>query len=130
MGRDILALKMGDDSHMIEDMDLGNPLFFIHEQTKHLPDNEFYKWIAELHFLKLTDEKGKDFEAFQKKHPKMVQPDFLLHLDILSFNLYCDYYYDEIQEAVGKERIAKLADMMQEVMSKKMKDLKKFHFNS
>lgn len=58
--RNILDLKMGDDSYMIEDKDLGNPLFFIHEQTKHLGDEDFFKWIAEIHFLKLTDEPSHD----------------------------------------------------------------------
>lgn len=125
MERNILELKMGDDSFIIEDPDLGNPLFFIHEQTKYMDDNAFYKWLAELHFLKLTDGKEKDLEQFQKEKPKMVQPDFLMQLEILAFNLYTDYYYDECNAVVDR---FEMNEKMQEVIRKKTRELQKRYF--
>ncbi|MFP4289880.1 MAG: hypothetical protein ACLFQS_11545 [Bacteroidales bacterium] len=125
MKRNILELKMGDESYMIEDPDFGNPLFFIHKQTKHMKDSDFYKWLAELHFLKLTDGKKDDLEKFQKENPKMVQPDFLMQIEILAFNLYTDYFYDECNLVIDK---LKMNERMQDIIRKKTKQLQKFYF--
>ncbi len=125
MKRNILELKMGDESYMIEDPDFGNPLFFTHEQTKHMKDSDFYKWLTELHFLKLTDGKKDDLEKFQKENPKMVQPDFLMQIEILAFNLYTDYFYDECNLVIDK---LKMNERMQDIIRKKTKQLQKFYF--
>jgi len=122
MQRNILDLKMGDGSYVIEDHDYGNPLMFVHEHTKDLSDKEFYQWISELFFFRLTDEKGFLFKAFRKEDPKMVQNDFLKQLGILAYMLYANYYNKECVENCD---VKTLYDEGNKAVSKRLEQIEK-----
>lgn len=104
----LLELKMGDNSLMIEDNDLGNPLMFVNEMTKNLTNEEAYKWIANLAFLGLTTERKEQFEKYRKENPKLVQPDFIQWLQVLSDNLFFDYFNEECKASVDIDRLEEL----------------------
>ena len=55
---DILDFKTPDGYYIMELEGLGDPVFFIHENLKDLPDPEGYRWIYDL-FKNAIDSKRR-----------------------------------------------------------------------